>query len=55
LKTLKGGKGDPNQGLLVRVVIRADRETPFSKLFELIKICQDHHFQKFDLKAMNAP
>jgi biopolymer transport protein ExbD len=54
IKTLKG-KVDPNEGLPGRIVIRADRDTPFAALFSLINTCQTNGYQKFDLKAMNAP
>ncbi len=49
------GKVGPNEGLPARVVIRADRDTPFSSLFALIGTCQTNGYQKFDLKAMNGP
>jgi len=54
LKALKGKLG-PNQELPARVVIRADRDTPFSALFGLIGTCQTNGYQKFDLKAMTGP
>ena len=54
LKALKGKLG-PDQELPVRVVIRADRDTPFSALFTLIGTCQTNGYQKFDLKAMTGP
>ncbi len=54
LKAVKGKVG-PNQELPARVVIRADRDTPFSALFALIGTCQTNGYQKFDLKAMNGP
>jgi biopolymer transport protein ExbD len=53
LKTLKG-KIEPGEPLPGRIVIRADRDTPFSALFSLIQTCQTNNFQKFDLKAMNS-
>ncbi len=49
------GKVDANQELPARVVIRADRDTPFSSLFGLIGTCQTNGYQKFDLKAMTGP
>ena len=49
------GKVGPNQELPARVVIRADRDTAFSKLFGLIGTCQSNGYQKFDLKAMTGP
>ncbi len=54
IKLLKGNLG-PNQELPARVVIRADRDTPFTKLFGLIGTCQSNGYQKFDLKAMTGP
>ncbi|WP_435016053.1 ExbD/TolR family protein [Tundrisphaera sp. TA3] len=54
LKTLKA-KAEPGDGLPTRVVIRADRDTPFSAWYSLITTCQVNGFQKFDLKAMNSP
>ena len=35
------------------IVIRADKQTPFSLLNIIIKTCQDNGFRKFALKAMN--
>jgi len=35
------------------VVVRADKTTPFKLLYNVIKICQDHGYRKFALKAMN--
>jgi biopolymer transport protein ExbD len=46
------GKVEPGEALPARVVIRADRDTPFSALFSLINTCQTNGYQKFDLKAM---
>jgi len=54
IKALKG-KVEPNAELPARVVIRADRDTPFSALFGLINTCQTNGYQKFDLKAMSGP
>ena len=54
IKTLKGSVA-PNEELPARVVIRADRDTPFSALFGLIGTCQANGYQKFDLKAMTGP
>jgi biopolymer transport protein ExbD len=54
LKQLKG-KIEPGEPLPGRIVIRADRDTPFSPIFTFINICQTNGYQKFDLKAMNAP
>ena len=54
IKALKG-KVEQGEELPARVVIRADRDTPFSALFGLISTCQTNGYQKFDLKAMNGP
>jgi biopolymer transport protein ExbD len=54
IKTLKG-KVEPGQTLPIRVVIRADRDTPFAPIFAMIKTCQNNGYEKFDLKAMNGP
>ena len=54
IKALRG-KVDPNQELPARVVIRADRETPFAALFGLIGTCQSNGYQKFDLKGDDRP
>ena len=53
MKAIKG-KVEPNGELASRVVIRADRDTPFSALFTLINTCQSNGYQKFDLKAMTG-
>jgi biopolymer transport protein ExbD len=49
-----GVKLDPAAGFPTTIVIRADRDTPFSQLFKLITACQDKGFRKFALKAMNS-
>ncbi len=54
IKTLKG-KVEQGEALPARIVIRADRDTPFAALFALINTCQTNGYQKFDLKAMNGP
>jgi biopolymer transport protein ExbD len=54
LKTLKG-KVEPGESLPGRIVIRGDRNTEFTHIFDLIGVCQTNGYQKFDLKAMNAP
>ncbi len=48
-------RSTPPQELPARVVIRADRDTPFSALFQLISTCQSNGYAKFDLKAMTGP
>jgi len=47
-KTPAGGE------LPTTIVLRADRDTPFSLLYSLITACQSNGFHKFALKAMNA-
>src|SRR3954452_8559282 len=54
IKALRG-KVEPGEALPARVVLRADRDAPFSALFGLISTCQSNGYQKFDLKAMNGP
>jgi len=49
-----GLKPDPSGGLLTTIVLRADRDTPFSSLYTLINACQANGFRKFALKAMNG-
>ncbi|HEV3344638.1 MAG TPA: biopolymer transporter ExbD [Pirellulales bacterium] len=44
-------KGDDD--LRTIVVVRADRATPFHLLNRVIKVCQEHGFRRFSLKAMN--
>ncbi len=54
-KTVRGKAGaDALEGLPTRIVIRADRDTPFSPIYAIITACQANGFQKFDLKAMNG-
>ncbi len=48
------GTVEEGAGLPARVVIRADRDTPFSAWFSLVTTCQANGFQKFDLKAMSG-
>ncbi len=36
------------------IILRADRDTPFSSLYELITACQANGFNKFALKAMSG-
>lgn len=48
----KGIEGDSDE-LPSTVVIRADRQTPFSLLNKIIATCQENGFRKFSLKAMN--
>jgi biopolymer transport protein ExbD len=51
--TAAGQKFDKTS-LPTTIVLRADRDTPFSKLYSLITACQANGFHKFALKAMNA-
>jgi len=41
-------------GLPTTIVLRADKDTPFSQLHQLIKACQTNGFHKFALKAMSG-
>ncbi len=43
---------DDSNGLPTVLVIRADRDTQFSLLHQLITACQANGFRKFSLKAM---
>ena len=52
--TAAGLKPDPSGGLPTTIVLRADRDTPFSSLFTLITACQSSGFRKFALKAMSG-
>ncbi len=49
----KNPKLEPGDDLPTTVVIRADRATPFHLLNRVIKVCQEHGFRNFSLKAMN--
>jgi biopolymer transport protein ExbD len=49
-----GVKPDPSGGLPTTIVLRADRDTPFSSLYTLITACQANGFRKFALKAMSG-
>lgn len=53
-KALKGKGARPTDGLATRVVIRADRDTPFAPIYSIITACQTNGFRKFDLKAMTG-
>ena len=46
-------KFDKKDDLPTTIVVRADKQTPFSLLNVLIKSCQDNGFRKFALKAMD--
>jgi biopolymer transport protein ExbD len=49
-----GLKPDASGGLPTTIIVRADRDTPFSSLFTLISACQGRGFRKFALKAMTG-
>ena len=49
-----GLKLDGN-ALPTTIILRADRDTPFSALYGLITACQTNGFTKFALKAMSGP
>ena len=48
-----GQKPDASGGLPTTIVLRADKDTPFTDLYSLITACQSNGFHKFSLKAMN--
>ena len=54
IKALRG-KVVEGEALPARVVIRADRDAKCSAIYGLISTCQTNGYQKFDLKAMDAP
>jgi biopolymer transport protein ExbD len=47
-------KLDATGGLPTTIVLRADKETSFSSLNNLIRACQSNGFRKFALKAMTG-
>jgi biopolymer transport protein ExbD len=49
-----GIKHDPVVGLPTTIILRADKDTPFSALYALITACQSNGFRKFALKAMSG-
>jgi biopolymer transport protein ExbD len=49
-----GLKPDPSGGLPTTIILRADKDTPFSSLYTLITACQANGFRKFALKAMSG-
>jgi biopolymer transport protein ExbD len=49
-----GLKTDESGGLPTTIILRADRDTPFSSLYSLIEACQANGFRKFALKAMSG-
>ena len=51
----KLGKAKPeDDSLPTTIVIRCDRETPYSDIYRLITACQANGFRKFSLKAMTS-
>jgi biopolymer transport protein ExbD len=47
---------DPDKDELpTTVIIRADKATPFTKVYRVIKECQDNGFRNFAFRAMNRP
>jgi biopolymer transport protein ExbD len=48
-----GQKPDASGGLPTTIVLRADKDTPFTNLYTLITACQSNGFHKFSLKAMS--
>ncbi len=51
---IAGKKVDPAKGLPTTVVVRGDRDTHFTELFQLITACQANGFRKFEFKAMSS-
>ena len=49
---LRGQEEGEKDGLPVPVIVRADREVPFSLLNRVVKICQAQGFRQFSLSAM---
>jgi biopolymer transport protein ExbD len=49
-----GLKPDASGGLPTTIIVRSDRDTPFSSLYTLISACQSNGFRKFALKAMTG-
>jgi biopolymer transport protein ExbD len=49
-----GVKLNKTGDLPTTIILRADRDTPFSSLFSLITACQANGFRKFALKAMSG-
>jgi len=49
-----GIKLNATKDLPTTIILRADRDTPFSAFFSLITTCQANGFRKFALKAMNS-
>jgi biopolymer transport protein ExbD len=49
-----GVKVDANGGLPTTIILRADKDTSFSSLNNLIRACQNNGFRKFALKAMTG-
>lgn len=50
-----GHKPDAAGGLPTTIVLRADKDTPFTNLFTIITACQSNGFHKFALKATTGP
>jgi biopolymer transport protein ExbD len=49
-----GQKVKEGEQLPTTIVLRADKDTPFSRFYSLITACQANGFYKFALKAMNG-
>jgi biopolymer transport protein ExbD len=50
--TKKNKAFKPNDELPTMIVIRADRSTPFTLINDILKVCQNHNYRTFALKAM---
>jgi|SRR5947208_1557106 len=45
-------KGDAGGRVKTAIVIRADKRTTYSKIFELLQLCKDVGYQKLQLRAL---
>jgi biopolymer transport protein ExbD len=50
-----GRKPGENGALPTTIVLRADRDTPFTMIYSVVTACQANGFFKFVLKAMSGP
>jgi biopolymer transport protein ExbD len=51
---VSGQKPDATGGLPTTIVLRADKETAFASVLNVIKACQTNGFRKFAMKAMSS-
>lgn len=50
-----GGKPSAGDELPITIVLRADRDTPFHLINNVVLTCQKHGFRKFYYRAMTRP